>query len=146
MQILQATLQHLQEVALLFDQYRQFYNQPRDLEAAAAFLSARIEKNESIIFFAKIDEQTAGFIQLYPTFSSVNMQKAFILNDLYVEECFRGHGVGKALIEKCYSVCEQEQARYITLQTAPDNEMAKRLYEKMGMEINREFISYIKYF
>lgn len=146
MQLLQVTLQNIQETAPLFDQYRQFYNQPGDVEAAIAFLSARIGNNESIIFLAKVDNQPAGFIQLYPTFSSVSMKKAFILNDLYVDKHFRGHGVGQALIEKCYHVCEQEQARYLTLQTAPDNEIAKRLYEKMGMEIDYEFDSYIKYF
>ena len=146
MHILEVTSEELDKVTPLFDQYRQFYNQPSNLEGAAAFLASRIKQNQSIIYLAEMEGQPAGFVQLYPSFSSVSMQKAYILNDLYVNERFRGHGIGQALIEKCYTLCGQEQARYITLQTAPDNLTAKRLYEKMGMEIDHEFDSYIKYF
>ena len=144
MQFLKVTLEELDKVIPLFNQYRQFYNQPSDLEGAGAFLSARIEQNQSIIYLATIEGQPAGFVQLYPSFSSVSMRKVFILNDLYVEKNFRGLGIAQALIEKCFSFCEQEQAKYLTLQTAPYNKAAKQLYEKMGMEIDTEYDSYIK--
>ena len=145
MHILKVTVKEIEKVLPLFDQYRQFYNQPNDLTGASAFLSARIEQNQSIIFLAEIEEQPAGFVQLYPSYSSISMKKAFILNDLYVDKSFRGHGVGQALIETCFAFCEQKQAKYLTLQTAPDNKTAKRLYEKMGMKIDSEFDNYIKY-
>ena len=144
MHILNVTKEELGKVIPLFNQYRQFYNQPSNLKGAATFLSARIELNQSIIFLAEVEGQQAGFVQLYPVFSSVSMRKAFILNDLYVEKSFRELGVAQALIEKCFAFCEQEQATYITLQTAPANQAAKRLYEKMGMEIDTEYNSYIK--
>ena len=144
MQFLKVTPEELDKVIPLFDQYRQFYNQPSDLEGAGAFLSARIKQNQSIIYLATIEGQPAGFVQLYPSFSSVSMRKVFILNDLYVEKSFRGLGIAQALIEKCYVYCEQEQAKYLTLQTAPYNKAAKQLYEKMGMEIETEYDSYIK--
>jgi len=144
MHILKVTMEELDKVTPLFNQYRQFYNQPSDLEGADAFLSARVKHHQSIIFLAKVEEQPAGFVQLYPSFSSVSLRKVFILNDLYVGEKFRGLGVAQALIEKCFTFCEQEQAKYMTLQTAPTNNVAKRLYEKMGMEIDTEYDSYIK--
>ena len=144
MQFLKVTKEELDKVIPLFDQYRQFYNQPSNLKGAASFLSAKIELNQSIIYLAEIEGQPAGFVQLYPTFSSVSMRKAFILNDLYVEKKFRGLGVAQALIEKCFAFCEQEQAKYLTLQTAPYNKAAKQLYEKMGMDIDTEYESYIK--
>jgi hypothetical protein len=50
-----ATLKDLDELALLFDAYRVFYQKPSDIEAARAFLQARIENNESTIFIAKDD-------------------------------------------------------------------------------------------
>lgn len=89
MHIFKVTMKEFEKVVPLFDHYRQFYNQPSDLAKAAAFLSARTKQNQSIIYLAEIEEQPAGFVQLYPSFSSVSMQKVYILNDLYVDKSFR---------------------------------------------------------
>ena len=73
------------------------------------------------------------------------MQQAFILNDLYVREDARGLGAGKALIEKVFQYCQEQHARYVTLQTAPDNVSARGLYENLGMELDK-YCNYVKYF
>ncbi|TME71025.1 MAG: GNAT family N-acetyltransferase, partial [Chloroflexi bacterium] len=56
----------LDDVAPLFDGYRQFYGQPSDLAAARAFLAERLRRDESVIFVAIADDVTLGFTQLYP--------------------------------------------------------------------------------
>lgn len=66
------------------------------------------------------------------------------MKEFEVDKSFREFGVGQALIETCFAFCEQEKAKYLSLQTAPDNKKAKRLYEKMGMKIDSEFDRYIK--
>ena len=61
MQIECATTDHLDQLAPLFDQYRMFYEQPTDLTAARAFLRARLEGSESVIFLALDAGDPAGF-------------------------------------------------------------------------------------
>lgn len=144
MQIEQVTGNTIHSVVPLFDAYRQFYKQQGDEQAARRFLEERVLNEESIIFLAKINGEPAGFVQLYPTFSSVALQRAYILNDLYVDEKFRQQGVGRSLLEKCYSYCKERKARYITLETAKDNYPAQKLYEQMGMQ-QEEMLHYSKY-
>lgn len=144
MQIVQVKMTNIQSVVPLFDAYRQFYKQESDEQAAQLFLEERVSNGESIIFIATIDREPAGFVQLYPTFSSVALQRAYILNDLYVDEKFRQQGIGRKLMEKCYEYSEEKNARYITLETATDNHTAQKLYDQMGMQ-QEEMLHYSKY-
>lgn len=79
-----ATQADLDDVAQLFDQYRTFYEQTSDLNAAREFLAERIARNESVILLARQRTQAVGFVQLYPTFSLVAMRRIWTLIDLYV--------------------------------------------------------------
>lgn len=60
-EIRQADLADLETVADLFDQYRSFYGQMADLEGAKAFLAARLQNQDSVIFLALQESQAAGF-------------------------------------------------------------------------------------
>ena len=53
MKVLRATRALLPEIAVLFDQYRQFYGQKGDVDGAETFLKERLERRESVIFLAK---------------------------------------------------------------------------------------------
>ncbi|MEO1522663.1 MAG: hypothetical protein AAFU78_18045 [Cyanobacteria bacterium J06633_2] len=87
MKIIQAHLEHLDAVSWLFDNYCVFYQQPSDLNAAKTFLRDRLQNSDSAIFVAVEDAlQIVGFTQLYPSFSSVSMERIWILNDLFVEQ------------------------------------------------------------
>src|SRR4051812_10742069 len=92
-EIKKASLQHLEVLANLFDRYRSFYGYPADVRKARLFLSERMQNKESVIFICISPENiVAGFVQLYPLFSSTRMQRLWLLNDLYVDERFRGNG------------------------------------------------------
>jgi len=132
MRILRATSANLENIANLFNAYRIFYDQESDLAAAEEFLSERFRKNDSVIFIAEDAVRKAlGFTQLYPSFSSVSMQRVYILNDLYVTEEARGQGVGEALLEHAKQFTISEGAKVLTLETDIDNP-AQKLYERLG--------------
>ncbi|MGG2055395.1 GNAT family N-acetyltransferase [Lysinibacillus pakistanensis] len=145
MDIFQATMNELEEVAMLFDEYRQFYGIESDQSSTKAFLQLRMALKESVIFMAVENDKAVGFTQLYPTFSSIALQRAYILNDIYVKEDARGQGVGTALMQKVFQYCEQQSARYVTLQTAADNINARKLYENLHMKQD-QYCNYVKYF
>jgi GNAT superfamily N-acetyltransferase len=142
-QLRQATIDDLDAVAPLFDSYRQFYQKPSDLDGARAFLRERLERGESVIFLALLDDGTpAGFTQLYPIFSSTSMQCAWLLNDLFVAPVARRAGVGRALLECAAEFGRTTQAKELMLQTAVDNVPAQRLYESLGWQRDTDFYVY----
>jgi GNAT superfamily N-acetyltransferase len=133
MKLVRVGLEELEQVVPLFDAYRQFYGQPSDLVAARAFLRARIAREESVIFLARDEDGRArGFVQLYPTFSSVALASRWILNDLYVGPEARRSGVGTALLERAREHALETGAKGLTLATAEDNLTAQALYESLG--------------
>lgn len=145
MKIYKVTQQTIGEVVPLFNAYREFYGQSSDLQQAEQFIQERVMGAESIIFLAYLEEEPVGFAQLFPVFSSVAMKRAFLLNDLFVAKQARKQGVAQALMEQCFIYCQQEDARYMMLETARDNVQAQKLYEKMGMTIDETVYYYSIY-
>ena len=142
LQVRRATLADIEAIAPLFDAYRQFYHQPGDLDGAQAYLSERLERDESVVFFALVDGVPAGFTQLYPIFSSTTMQRAWLLNDLFVAPTARRAGVGRALLERAHAFGHETQAKELMLQTAVDNFPAQRLYESLGWQRDNDYYVY----
>lgn len=143
MRVMRAGLEHLDVLVPLFDGYRQFYQQPSNLEGAREFLSERLERGESVIFLALSDSaEGLGFTQLYPSFSSVSMRRLWILNDLFVAPMARKLGVGQALMERARAFALESGAKGLTLQTAVDNLPAQSLYESLGWRRETEFYTY----
>jgi len=141
-EIVQATPADVGAVAPLFDAYRQFYKKPSNEEAARRFLFARLSKGESVLFFARHDGAAAGFVHLYPVFSSTNLTRQWILNDLYVVPDSRKNGVARALMARARQFAESTQADGLMLETATDNSTAQRLYERLGWKRDEEFYRY----
>jgi len=140
--IQKVTLTELKQLTELFDLYRMFYKQESDLEGAKQFLSERISKDESAAFIALDGENPLGFVQLYPSFSSVSMKRSWILNDLYVKKEARGKGVGENLLKKAIEFAKETGAKGLFLETANDNYNAQRLYEKIGFKKEANYFYY----
>ena len=133
-----ATAADLQQLAELFDQYRIFYHKESDIQAAEKFLAERIENKDSEIFVAEYNGRLVGFVQLYPLFSSTIMKRYWLLNDLYVNENYRGKGYSKALIEEAKKMVKSSHACGILLETGKSNDIGNQLYPACGFEIYDE--------
>lgn len=143
--IRKATIEDLPILSGLFDQYRIFYKQPHDIEAAKQFLTERIKKKESVIFVALLDNKVVGFTQLYPVFSSVGLTRAWLLNDLFVAEEARGSGAADALLKQAQQMGAETDSRWLLLQTATTNHRAQKVYERNGWKKDSEYFSYYFY-
>jgi ribosomal protein S18 acetylase RimI-like enzyme len=144
--IRRAEVSDLQAVVPLFDAYRQFYQQASDLVAARSFLQARLEQRDSVIFVAEIDFRSAGFTQLYPSFSSVSMKRLWILNDLFVHPDYRRRGVGRALLTAAEEFARGDGAKGLSLATAKSNAVAKAAYAAAGWKQDLAFDHHYLYF
>ncbi len=89
-----------------------------------------------------IEETAVGFCQLYPSFSSVSLARAFILNDLYVVESSRKQGIATMLLNAAAEFAKELGAIRLTLSTAISNQAAQHLYEQAGWIRDQDFYVY----
>lgn len=138
-----ASIEDLEAVKVLFDQYRVFYGKNSDLCQAHDFILARLNNQDSKIFVAEIYSRViVAFVQLYPVFSSISAKSSWILNDLYVAEQYRQNGIASKLIEHVIQFANLTCAASISLQTGKDNLSAQSLYEKLNFVQDEYFLSY----
>lgn len=140
---LRADASHLDLIAPLFDAYRVFYRQPSNLAQSRAFIAERIARDESVIFLAQDDTGEAlGFVQLFPTFSSIDAHRTWLLGDLFTTTNARGRGVGTLLMNTARSFAVLSGGKGMVLETATDNLNAQRLYESLGYVRDSGYYTY----
>ncbi|MFK5957025.1 MAG: N-acetyltransferase [Planctomycetota bacterium] len=149
MHILRVTLDHLDSLVPLFDDYRIFYAQNSDVDGAREFLKKRMKQGEAVIFLAfpeapspGVTEQALGFMLLYPHFSSVSIKHTWILNDLFVAPEARRQGVANQLLAIAEAFAVENQAKGLQLETDKVNAKAKALYESRGWVMDQELDHY----
>ncbi len=144
----QADVANLPELTELFELYRAFYKKPSAPDQAEAFLRERLERNESIVYLAYANkdipnrQHAVGFTQLYPIFSSTQMKRLWLLNDLYVREDYRGQGISRMLIDRAKQLARTTQASGLLLETAKDNHIGNILYPRAGFTLASEHYNF----
>ncbi|MEY2892034.1 MAG: hypothetical protein RJA98_1942 [Pseudomonadota bacterium] len=146
-----ATLADVPAIAVLFDAYRQFYEQTPDLPAAEAFILQRLQRQESVILLAETATVTpgvtrahtvVGFCQLYPSFCSVEAAPIYTLYDLFVVPESRRTGAGRTLLLAADQHARAAGAVRMDLTTARTNARAQALYESLGWQRDEVFLAY----
>jgi GNAT superfamily N-acetyltransferase len=144
MHIVKCSEHHVEKLVEVFEEYRVFCGYQPSPKDTAEFLTRLIRLQESIIFLA-IDPQTdniMGFVNLYPCYSSLALQRLWILNDLGVSSHFRGKGVSKALIKQAQTFAKETHAIRIELKTNINNAPARNLYQSLDFTIDTNNVYY----
>jgi GNAT superfamily N-acetyltransferase len=136
------TADDLDLVVPLFDQYRQHYGSAPDPGAARCFLEDRLRGGQSTILLAEQRERAVGFVQLYPSFSSLAIAPIWVLNDLFVAPQARRHGVGRALMQAAREFARDSGAVRIILETGQANLAAQTLYETLGYRCENDAVRF----
>jgi ribosomal protein S18 acetylase RimI-like enzyme len=115
-----------------------FYQRPKPNDEELINLINHLIENPSVglQFVAEKDGDLVGFATLYFTFSTLQVKKAAILNDLFVTEKGRGQKIGEQLFQYCLSYIRKNKYAYMTWETAKDNLIAQGLYNKLGGNIS----------
>ncbi|PZO20136.1 MAG: GNAT family N-acetyltransferase [Burkholderiales bacterium] len=141
-----ATLDDLDVIAMLFDAYRQFYEQAPDLALARRFMTDRLQRGESVVLLALNEaDQVLGFCQLYPTFCSVEAKPIYSLYDLFVDPAARRSGAGKVLLLAAERLAADNGMARMDLTTARTNKPAQAAYESLGWVRDDIFFAYSKF-
>ena len=77
--IAEAGLKDLNDVAFMFDQYRQFYDQDEDLKLAKEFLGNHMKNHTSIIFLASFDGRIADLHNFIQRFAVLKHRSLFYM-------------------------------------------------------------------
>lgn len=138
-----ASTADLVDLTRLFAGYLHFYQVPRADADITAFLGVRLERGDSQLFIARDELGAAqGFVQLYPFHSSLALEPAWLLSDLYVDERARRSGVGEALMNAARAHAEATGACGLQLETAKTNLAGQSLYERLGYVRDEHFFTY----
>jgi ribosomal protein S18 acetylase RimI-like enzyme len=141
--IRQATVADIDPLAVLFDAYRQFYDQAPDLPLARRFVSDRMTHAQSVVLVSQAaDGALTGFCQLYPSFCSVMAAPIYVLYDLFVTPACRRQHLGKRLLSAAANRGRCDGMARMDLTTAHTNSQAQWLYESMGWKQDRVFRTY----
>lgn len=143
MRIISADLDHLDQLTPMFVHYRELYGAMPQQEASKAYLTERLNKQETIILLAFEDETLLGFCLVYPSFSSVSLRPIWILNDLYVAENHRRKQVAKKLLQAITEQARANDAVRIRVSISANNEVAQRLYQSADFLEDQQFRNYI---
>ncbi|MCL1059237.1 GNAT family N-acetyltransferase [Shewanella gelidimarina] len=143
MNIKEISIDELDELVMLFNQYMVFYKQASAPEMYRVYLAERLANKEARVLIAYSDDmQPVGFVLNYHCFSSVSLGKITILNDLFVVPSHRKQGIARGLIEQVIIFSKNNGSIRIDLGTAKDNYSAQSLYEKMDFVKGSEYFSY----
>ena len=125
------------------NEYRVFCGYEKSTKDTKEFFGHLIQGKKAKIFIAiSENDDVMGFINLYPSFSTLALGKILILNDLCVYSKFRRLGVAQALIEEALKFAKHSGAIRIELKTETTNINAQQLYSRIGFKEDVENIHY----
>jgi GNAT superfamily N-acetyltransferase len=125
----------LPELLPLVRAYCDFYDVAPGDDALLALSRALLADpdREGVQLLARDDAgRPAGFASVYWSWDTLLAARVGIMHDLFVTPAMRGRGVGEALIDACRAECRRHGAVKLGWQTAHDNRLAQRLYERVG--------------
>jgi GNAT superfamily N-acetyltransferase len=125
----------LEALLPLMRAYCDFYEVSPPDDALRALSRALIAdpEREGVQLLARDDARhPLGFATIYWNWATTSAERIGVMNDLYVAPKGRGTGLAEALIEACRAECAARGAGKLTWQTAPDNERAMKVYDRVG--------------
>jgi len=82
---------------------------------------------------AEVDNKIVGFTHYIWRPSTWEVEDFCYLEDLYVDPINRKSGVGRALIKAVEEIASAKGSKRLYWTTAPDNETARKLYDKVAI-------------
>ncbi len=94
----------------------------------------KIISNENLgeIFVALEDEKIVAMVNILYTISTALGKKVAILEDMIVDENYRGQNIGSLLMEFALAEIARNGCKRVTLLTDVDNLQAHKFYENKG--------------
>jgi len=142
-ELLQSLVEKLMDFVVDIDPVRRIRRMKKFGEVNTLKLLKKINENVGKIYFAKLDGKVIGYVAGFcPKQSKENLlevipTKLGVIDDLYIDERFRGKGVGKILMEKMEKYFKSMDCDSIWIEVFAPNKKAHDYYKKLGF-VDRE--------
>lgn len=114
--------------------YLDFYRAPQPEDALLQAFLDRLETDPArgVQLVADQDGRLVGFASLYASFDTLIAAEILVMNDLFVAESHRRHGIGRTLFEASRRYARDHGYLRLDWVTAQDNQVARRFYDRHG--------------
>lgn len=86
------------------------------------------------VLIAEVDNKAAGFVLFFHNYSTFLCKYGLYIEDLYVREEYRGHGIGKALFKQVCSLAMQRDCGRVEWWCLDWNKPSIDFYISLGAE------------
>nr|WP_315023263.1 GNAT family N-acetyltransferase [uncultured Aminipila sp.] len=90
------------------------------------------------------EKKVIGFANLMTIFSVWSHGKALILDDLYINQEFRGNGIGRFVMQFIETYAREHGCKRLQFQSEYTNPEAHRFYDQLGY-VSESMYFYVKY-
>jgi ribosomal protein S18 acetylase RimI-like enzyme len=128
---------HCKKFAELINQYMSGpmgNGSPLTLREQLHLVDGMANHPSGLVMFAVNSDEIVGLVTCFINFSTFKAKKYLYIHDIIVHEEFRGHGIGRKLMEKCISIARERNYCKVTLEVRNDNIVAKKLYESLDFK------------
>ena len=91
-----------------------------------------------IVFICELDGKLVGYVTIHTQYMSEDIddgpRKFAFISDVFVDERFRGRGIGRALMDHAQTHARENDVSEIMIGVLASNKQAKSLYLSMGFE------------
>lgn len=139
-----ATRSDAVEIAALYLRFLRAYGHDADLKTVVRFLECMLTESWALFFLAiDTSDQIVGFVGCELSYSSVSQSRAVRINDMFVDEGVRRHGVATAMLATLEAYSLAKGFAKVFLQAAPEAAPAIALYTKVGFQL-KPFVAMTK--
>ncbi|HEY0008924.1 MAG TPA: GNAT family N-acetyltransferase [Tepidisphaeraceae bacterium] len=132
-----ATADDAEQIFSLIVKFAEFDQRPQRVKTDVEHLRDLLTDASPPVRFlvAELAHRVVGFASIYPTFSTAAAESGLCLEDLYVEECSRGRGIGKLLMRFVAQVGLETGSRKIEWTVSAENTAGIGFYEAIGAPV-----------
>jgi ribosomal protein S18 acetylase RimI-like enzyme len=114
------------------------FDDPVDVGATRAFLAS----DANLLLIAYAGGAPAGFVSGTTVTHPDKARPELFLNELGVDEAFRGRGIGRALVAELWRLAQDGRCRGMWVLTDDDNAAANKVYAAAGGRRARTEVMY----
>jgi ribosomal protein S18 acetylase RimI-like enzyme len=104
------------------------FDDPVDLDGTRRFLA----EETNVLLIAYLGDEPAGFVSGTELSHPDKSVPEMFLNELAVDEAFRGRGIGRALVAELWRLAQSRGCRGMWVLTDDDNAAANKVYSVAG--------------
>ena len=136
-EITRATTEHLPRVVELMKGLAEFEKLLDEFRVTEDLLERHIFTQEPMgeLIVGSLDGEICGYALFFHNFSTFQGRPGLYLEDVYVDPCARGKGLGRALLIEVIRIARERGCRRSEWLVLDWNKRAKQLYESLGADI-----------